>query len=298
MNSTSANLLLLATGAVWGMGFVAQQSAMEDMPAMLFVGLRLLLAALTVLPFAIREHQRSAERISWRSLGQFTVLGTVFFFAMGCQQIGLLGTTVTNAGFLTALYVILVPIITFAVFGQQQAPAIWIAAASSLCGIFLLSGGDLQRITWGDWLVVLCAVFWAIHVILVDRFTSDSERPITMATAQFFVCGVLGMLAHAACSFAGFTPLSISSELLLAALPEILYAGILSGGLAFTIQMVAQKYTQPSIAAILMGTESLFAAVFGALLLGDRLTRIGYVGCALIFASVLLVELFPKTRQA
>ncbi|NNE01204.1 MAG: DMT family transporter [Pirellulaceae bacterium] len=298
MSRSTANVLLLLAGAIWGMGFIAQQTAMEDMPAMLFIALRFLLAAAVVAPLSLWELRHQIEPFSPQTFGRFSILGGVFFIAMTLQQLGLLGTTVTNAGFLTALYVVMVPIVLFVVLRQRQPIVIWIAAAISLTGIFLLSGGSLARITWGDWFVVLCAFFWAIHVILVGKFVSETTLPITMAATQFLLCGLFALLAHVGCAIADVVDWAISPAVLVAASPEILYAGVMSGGVAFTLQVVAQRRTSPSIAAILMGSESLFAALFGAILLGERLRPLGYVGCVLIFSAVLAVELLPtKPRR-
>lgn len=266
---------------------------MNDMPAMLFISLRFLLASAVVAPLAFYERTRVKEPITRQQYSHFFILGFVFFAGMSAQQVGLLGTTVTNAGFLTTLYVVMVPLLLFVVFRQRHSGAVWICAITSLVGVFLLSGGNLSKINWGDWLIVLCAFFWAIHVILVSRFSRQTNRPIALAVMQFFVCGCVACVAHLVSDAMGWTEPTLSWQMLTAALPEIAYAGILAGGLAFTLQIVAQRYTNPSVAAILLGTESLFAAIFGAIIVGDRLTSIGYVGCGLIFAAVLAVEILP-----
>jgi drug/metabolite transporter (DMT)-like permease len=227
-------------------------------------------------------------------------VGLVFFMAMALQQVGLVGTTVTNAGFLTALYVVLVPLILFAVLRQSQAFIIWPASIVAIIGIYLLSGGDLDALNWGDWLIIACAVFWAVHVILVGKIGTATGTPVIMATLQFFICGVLGLLGHWLAPYIGITEPAASVTIITAALPEIVYAGIFAGGLAFTLQAVAQRYTSEAAAAIFLSSESLFAALFGAIILGERLGLIGYFGCGLIFAALLMVELKPSlaTRRA
>lgn len=294
MNRRTANVLLLIAGVIWGMGFIAQQTAMDDMSPILFIGLRFLLAAAVVAPLAVVESRRTAEPLTSAHWRQYSALAAVFFLAMSLQQLGLLDTTVTNAGFLTTLYVIMVPVVLLVLFRRKQPAAVWIASLVSIVGIYLLSNGDFSRIRWGDMLVVLCAVFWAAHVILVERFATGSKRPIAMATTQFAACGGAGLAVHAVGVFLGWVDVGVTAEILWAALPEILYAGAFSGGLAFTLQIVAQQHTSSSVAAILMGTESLFAAIGGAILLGERLNVLGYVGCALIFGSVIAVELLAK----
>ena len=291
MSPRIANLLLLLAGATWGMGFIAQQTAMEDMGPMLFIALRFLLAGIVVLPFAIREQKKTNNRLSVSNLKKLAPVGLVFFLAMALQQLGLLATTVTNAGFLTALYVVFVPLILLAFVRERQAFIIWPAAAIALTGIFMLSGGNLSRLNWGDWLVIGCAIFWALHVILVGKIGGASGTPITMACLQFLICAFLGLAGHAIVPFFGNFEPAASWPVIAAALPEILYAGIFAGGLAFTLQAIGQQFTSAAAAAILLASESLFAALFGALFLAERLGVIGYIGCALIFVALVLVEL-------
>lgn len=300
MSRTTANLLLLLAGAIWGMGFVAQQTAMEDIGPMLFIALRFLLAGIAVLPFALAELKRN-DGVSYLVAVQankkgFFLVGLAFFLGMAFQQVGLIETSVTNAGFLTALYVILVPLIMISVFRTQQPLIIWPAALLALAGIYLLSGGDLAALNSGDFLIIICALFWAIHVILTGRVGQATGLPITMATTQFFITSILGFAAFGLSAGAGLGEAIPTSEQLMAALPEVLYAGTIAGGLGFTLQAVGQRYTSESAAAVLISTESLFAALFGAFFLGERLLGIGYIGCGMIFAAILLVELMPRKQ--
>ena len=297
MSPRNANLLLLLAGATWGMGFIAQETAMDDMGPMLFIGFRFLLAGFVVLPFAIREQGKTGNKLSWKNFSKLAPVGVIFFLAMALQQLGLLATTVTKAGFLTALYVVFVPLILLSFLRERQAFIIWPASAVALFGIFLLSGGNITSLNWGDWLVIGCAVFWALHVILVGKVGGASGTPVTMACLQFFICGILGMAGHWIVPLFGVFEPAASWQIIMAALPEILYAGIFAGGLAFTLQAIGQQYTSEAAAAILLASESLFAAVFGAWFLGERLGAIGYVGCGLIFAALVLVELKPTAPR-
>ncbi len=293
MSPRTANLLLLLAGAVWGMGFIAQETAMEDMGPFLFTALRFLLAGLVVLPLAIREQLAADTPFSLGDLKIYIPLGSVFFLALVLQQIGLITTTVTNAGFLTALYVILVPLLLLGVWREKQSRAIWPAAMLALGGIYLLSGGELSALVSGDWLVILGALFGAIHVIFVGRLGKANGKPFTLASMQFLVCGGLGLGSYFAAPLIGMGEGAFSWDAVIATLPEILYAGIFSGALAFSLMAIAQQYADTSAAAILLSTESLFAALFAALLLGERLASIAYLGCGLIFAALLLIELMP-----
>lgn len=293
MNRASANLLLLITGAIWGGGFVAQATAMSAIGPVFFTGIRFLAAALALLPFAVWEARRAGRPFApapgeWM---RFSLLGTLLFSSLAVQQVGLLTTTVTNAGFLTGLYVVLTPLAGIAFFRHWPHPVIWPASLMALAGIFLLSGGTLARLVVGDWWIILCAALWACHVQFLGRFVADA-RPLQLAFSQFLVAGVIGTV------LAPFVePVGLS--MVTAAAGEILFAGVLSGGLAFTLQAVAQRHTTAPQAAIFMSSEALFAALFGFLLLGERIPPIGLVGCALIFTAMLAVELVPMlaTRQ-
>jgi drug/metabolite transporter (DMT)-like permease len=286
MSRSLANLVLLLAGALWGMGFVAQSTAMDALGPFLFVGLRFLVATLAMLPFALRERATAETALApadWRAFG---LIGILLFGGMASQQAGLLTTTVTNSGFLTGLYVVMVPFLAVIIYRQWPHPVVWPAAFVALAGIWLLSGGALAGLTVGDWLTILCALFWALQMIFIARHAAGSGRPITLAVTQFAVCGGLGLATALA-----LEPIRLAG--IIAAAPEILYAGVFSGGIAFTLQAVGQRYTTASQAAIFLSSESVFAALFGAIFLGERLPAAGLVGCALIFFAILAVEILP-----
>lgn len=287
MPRTQANLILLLAGLTWGMGFVAQSTAMEDIGPFLFIGLRFTLATVVVLPFALREARHSARPLDRQGLKGLLWIGVVLFLGMASQQNGLLTTTVTNSGFLTGLYVVFTPILAVLVLREMPHFIVWPCALLALGGIFLLSGGNLSALSQGDLLTILCAVFWAVQVILIGKFGKQTGRPLALSAIQFSVCAILGLTI--AFVFETFDWVAIR-----AAGKEILFAGIFSSGVAFTLQAIGQRYTTPSQAAIFLSSESLFAALFGALLLGETMTGIGYAGCALIFLSMLLVEIVPE----
>ena len=287
MPRTQANLILLLAGAIWGMGFVAQSSAMEDIGPFLFIGLRFTLATVVVLPFALREARHSDRPLDRQGLKGLLWIGVVLFLGMASQQNGLLTTTVTNSGFLTGLYVVFTPILAVLVLREMPHFIVWPCALLALGGIFLLSGGNLSALSQGDLLTILCAVFWAVQVILIGKFGKQTGRPLALSAIQFSVCAILGLTI--AFVFETFDWVAIR-----AAGKEILFAGIFSSGVAFTLQAIGQRHTTPSQAAIFLSSESLFAALFGALLLGETMKGIGYAGCALIFLSMLLVEIVPE----
>ncbi|MDH6234340.1 drug/metabolite transporter (DMT)-like permease [Mesorhizobium soli] len=286
MTRIQANLLLLLAGAMWGMGFVAQSSAMGSVGPFLFIGLRFALATLVVLPFAIWEGRRAKQKLSMRNRLAFVWVGLMMLGAIVFQQIGLLSTTVTNSGFLTGLYVVMTPLFAVILFRNWPHPIVWPAALTAFAGIWFLSGGAIERLTVGDWLTVLAAAFCAMQVIFIARAASSTGRPITLAVTQFAISAVTGLtiaLIH--------EPIDLAAIRIAA--PEIVYAGIFSGGIAFTLQVIGQRYTTAPQAAIFLSSEALFAALFGALILGERLPASGFLGCSLIFAAILGVEVLP-----
>jgi drug/metabolite transporter (DMT)-like permease len=295
MSHARANMFLLFAGAIWGMGFVAQSSAMDNIGPWFFIGLRFALAALTMLPLALRENMRAGKMPERIDMFKFAMIGLTLFLGMAAQQNGLMTTSVTNSGFLTALYLIMVPLLGIVLFRQMPHIVIWPAAMCALLGIFLLSGGKLDALQRGDWLTILCAFFWALQILLINRYANASGLPVTLAVTQFAVTAVLGFAAALA-----FERIDWTAAILAA--PEILFAGVFAGGFAFTFQAVGQRHTTASQAAIILSSEAIFAAFFGALILEERLRPLAWLGCALIFAAILAAELVPawmaKRRSA
>ncbi|MEM9573658.1 MAG: DMT family transporter, partial [Pseudomonadota bacterium] len=189
--------------------------------------------------------------------------------------------------------VVMVPFLSIIVLRQVPHAIIWPAALATLFGIYLLSGGDIQTLKRGDYWTILCAFLWAWHVILLSRILrndSVSNRPITLACTQFFVCAALGISI-------GMAIETVSWTAIVNTLPEILFAGVISGGVAFTLQAFAQRFTTAPQAAIFMSSESLFAALFGAIFLSERIGFVGLIGCMLIFTAMLMVELVPMLSK-
>ncbi len=286
MTRPAANLLLLVAGAVWGMAFIAQSTAMSSIGPMFFVAARFLLAAAVLLPFAIWEQGRKGSaptRSDWRT---FAMIGAVLFLAMATQQVGLLTTTVTNSGFLTGLYVVFAPFVAIALFRQWPHRVVWPAMGLSIAGIFLLGGGELGALTAGDGLTIVSAGLWALQIVLIGRFVNDSGRPFLLSLTQMAVAGSIALVAAVLLEDVGLAPL-------VAAWREIVYTAVVASSLAFTLQIIAQRYTTAPQAAIFLSSEALFAALFGAIFMNDRMGALGLVGCALIFTAMLLVELVP-----
>jgi drug/metabolite transporter (DMT)-like permease len=220
------------------------------------------------------------DLIAWSGLGSLLFLGAIF------QQVGVAGTTVSNAGFLTGLYVPLVPILGWWIDKHKPHILVWPATLGTLLGTFLLSGGDLKSLGEGDYWIIASTVFWAAHVLYVGRVAAKKGAPIQVAFVQFVVCGVLsGIFAL------GLETNTVSG--MVQGLPAILYAGLLSVGIAFTLQVVAQRHTHATDAAILLSSEIVFAAIAAAIVLGERLTTTQWLGGVLIFVCIVAVQIMP-----
>jgi|KBSSwiStaDraftv2_1062776.scaffolds.fasta_scaffold17624_5 drug/metabolite transporter (DMT)-like permease len=299
MSRLNADIALLLAAAVWGVAFLFQKSAMDHVGPLAFIAARAALAAVALAPLAWREHRRAAARTASPGFrpgfgpgfgpGLWGVAiwgGAAFFVAAWLQQAGIRTATVTNTSFLTALYVVLTPFVAWAWSGKLPGGTVWPAVALSTLGTWLLGGGGtLSGLGHGDALVALCALFWAIHVVITGR-AARLGRPVGFTAVQFAVVAVLAALGSAA-----FETTTLRG--LAGAAPDILYVGLLSSALTFTILIVALQYTPPSEAAVIVSMESVFAALAAFVVLGERLPAIGWLGAALILGATLLLQLGP-----
>lgn len=288
MTRLRADLLLLLAALIWGTAFIAQKRANDSMGPISFVGARFALSWIALAPLAFREHRRrDRPRLAGRDLRLAGVIGFCLFLGAGLQQIGLVTTTATNGGFLTALYVIMVPFIVWGITGARPRFVVLVAGAVSIAGAWLLTEqGQLQRWASGDALIIVADVAWAAAISLVPVFLSRADRPFFLAFAQYGVVAALGLAS-------GMIFETNTREGMVEALPAMLYAGLCSGAVAFTLQIIAQKFTPPAEAALIMSLESVVAALAGAVLLSERLTGPAILGCALILLGVVLVEAGP-----
>ena len=281
-----AMLMLIVTTILWGFAFVAQKSAMGSMGPLTFSAVRYALGALVVLPLVVWEYRRVKPVISRKDWWLIGLLCLSFFGGVYLQQAGLTTTTVTNGGFLTSLYVLFVPLLALVVVRQMPHPIVWLCMPLAIIGVFLLNGGRLDRFNFGDLLVIGGAVCWAVQVLMLGYLARTTGLPITVSV----LCFVATALLSTAGAFIFETPglSAIGADWV-----EILYTGILSTAVAFSMQAIGQQYVPPANAAIILSAESLFAALGGALILGERLPAIGYFGAALIFVAIILVESVP-----
>jgi len=286
--------LLLITAIIWGFAFVAQRSGMAIIGPFAFSAARFALGTLVLLPLLLLGKRRGSAgppaalglgpRVGWAAL-----LGTVLFLGANLQQVGLVYTTAANAGFITSLYVILVPVAGIC-FGRHLALRVWLGVGLAVCGLYILSIGGGFRMAPGDLLELLGAFFWAGHVLLINHLAGRMEA-LELAVGQFATCALLSLavaLVREPAPFAHLVP---------AAVP-ILYGGLLSIGVAYTLQIVAQKTAHPAHAAIILSMEALFAAVGGVLLLGEPLTARLAIGGLLLLAALVLSQLEPQARPA
>jgi drug/metabolite transporter (DMT)-like permease len=289
MRRIHADLLLVLAAIVWGVAFIFQKTAMDHIGPLLFVAARSTVAALALAPLAIREGRNSADQFPPGLLSIAALGGGMFFLGAIIQQIGIITASVTNTGFLTALYVVITPFLVWLVMRRAPAWVVWPAVAMSFAGVWLLGGGTIGSFARGDLLVAISAFFWAAHVVIVAE-ASRHARPVTFSAIQFAVVALLGL---AGAIF--FEPISFTA--LAAAWREIAYVGLLSSALTFTLLAIALKYTPPTEAAIIVSSETLFAALAAYLVLGERLSLVGWCGAGLILAAVLLVQVGPTIAQ-
>ena len=285
MSRLNADIALLLAAAVWGVAFLFQKSAMEHVGPLAFIAARAAVAAVALAPFALREHARASTAPAGAAFRGIAVWGGVaFFVAAWLQQAGIRTAIVTNTGFLTALYVVLTPFMAWAWSGRIPSPMVWPAVVLSAFGTWLLGGGGmLGALDYGDWLVALSALFWAIHVVITGR-AAPFGRPIRFTAVQFAVVAALAALGSALTE-------TTTLQGLAGAAPDILYVGLLSSALTFTILTVALQYTPPSEAAVIVSMETVFAALAARLALDERLSALGWLGAALILGATLLLQL-------
>jgi drug/metabolite transporter (DMT)-like permease len=298
-----SDLLLLLAAFFWGTTFVAQRLGMEYVGPMTYNALRFAVGALTLLPVILAFRRKVDWGLSHQAgyrflLGGGILAGLALFGGASMQQIGLLYTTAGKAGFITSLYVVLVPIAGI-FLGQRCGWAVWLGAGLAVAGLYLLSITESFTIARGDLLILIGAFFWTIHVLLIG-YLAQRANPLHIACIQFIACSILSLLA--AVSITGHFGLeseTITLPALRAATLPILYAGIFSAGVAFTLQVVCQRISPPAHAAIVMSLETVFAALSGYLILHERLTPRDLSGCILMFTGLIVVQLplllGPKT---
>ena len=281
---------MLGAAFIWGVAFVAQRVSLDHLGAFTFNGLRFALGALSLVPltFLFRPSNGTKELLGWKPvLVPGLVAGAVLFSAAGLQQVGLLWTTAGKAAFLTGFYILLVPV--FGMFLKRRPHAgVWWGATLGLVGLYFLSITATFTMGFGDGLQLLGAVFWAVHILVIDRFVPHLD-PLKLSVIQFTVCSVLSLAV--AIPFETF-----SWGGLQAGLVPLLYAGFGSVGIAYTLQVVGQRGVAPGPAALILSLETVFAALGGGLLLGETLGPRELLGCGLMLSGMVLAQVWPVRK--
>lgn len=309
------SFLLLLTATIWGTAFVAQSVGMDYVEPFTFTFARSIIGGIVLIPCiwflrklkerenkAVSDATATAEIETGAAFGTGRPLitktewvggiccGLALCAASNFQQIGISYTTVGKAGFITALYVVIVPIMGL-FFRKRASFLIWICVALSVVGLYLLcmTEGSLT-LAYGDFLVLICAVLFSVHIMVIDYFSPKGDG-VVMSCIQFFVCGILSGIVML------FTE-NPSFENMMAAKMPILYAGVLSSGVAYTLQIVGQKDMNPTVASLILCLESVVSALAGWLILGEALTTREFLGCVLMFAAIVLAQLpMPKKTE-
>ena len=300
------NLMLFLTALIWGVSFVAQKAGMEYIGPFTFNGIRFLVGSIVLIPLILimgriqtkkdsgAPADGSAQSKIVNTNERKTLLlgglscGVVLFVSSSLQQIGILYTTAGKAGFITALYIVLVPLLGLFI-GRRVRPILWVCVALAAAGLYLLCVKEGFSIGRGDLLVILCAFGYAIHILVIDYFSPKADG-VKLSCLQFFVAGVISIPFMAIFE-------SIDWTNVFACWLPILYSGVMSCGIAYTLQIIAQKYTEPTVASLILSLESVFAVIAGIILLSEQVSPRELLGCAIMFAAILLAQLPSKEER-
>ena len=298
---------LLLTAFIWGVAFVAQSVGMDYIGPFTFNCVRSIIGGLVLIPLILClrrvnkdkfvkegvEANHADAEAEKRLYRKNTILGGIccgFFLAVASsfQQFGIMHTTVGKAGFITALYIVIVPIL--GIFMKKKvAPIVWVSSVIAIIGFYMLSISGQVSINKGDILVLICAVLFSLHILVIDHFSPKGDS-VAISCIQFFTSGIIcgiGMLL--------FEEPQIAD--ILAAYVPLLYAGVMSCGVAYTLQIVGQKNMDPTVASLILSLESVFSALAGWLILGQKLSAKELIGCVLVFAAVLLAQMPQKNSK-
>lgn len=287
------NLLLALTAFIWGSAFVAQSVGMDYLGPFTFNSIRSLMGGLVLIPviFLMRKGKKPAHTRQEKKtlvIGG-SCCGVALAVGSSLQQIGLVYTSAGKAGFITALYILLVPLLGIPL-GKRAGLRVWINAALAMAGMYFLCITDGFSISKGDFFVLLCAGAFSVHILVIDYFAPKVDG-VSLSCIQFFVCGIL-------CAVPAMVSEQPQLRWILAAWMPLVYAGVLSCGVAYTLQVIAQKNTDPAVASLILSLESVFSVITGWIVLGERLSGRELFGCGLVFAAVILSQIpSPDNRK-
>ena len=294
MTKSFSLICALITTFIWGTAFIAQDTGMDNIGPLTFNAARFFVGFFTILPFAlIFERKKIFTEIQLNRKKFFKylfIMGISLFLGTSLQQAALQYTNVANAAFFTVFYVPLVPILLFFIYSQKVHWSIWPSIGLCIYGVYLLSNFSDSEIMKGDALVILCSIFWALHIIFAGKFMETFDIPIFYAALQGLLVATLSVISAYI-----FEDIIISNILLESY--SIIYAGVLSGGIAFTLQMFAQKNIEEAPAAIIYSLEGVFAAIAAWIILEQILNINNIIGCFLILIAVIFSQLAPSIRK-
>ena len=308
MNRTTfrTDTLLLLTAAIWGFAFVAQRAGMDYIGPFLYNGIRFFLGSLSLVPVLLYRRRKlklgagtvpdsstprpsTGTRAGWLyGAGGMVLAGAILFIASSFQQLGIVTTTAGKAGFLTGLYVVLVPL-TGGLFGRRSDIGRWIGAILAAIGLYLLSVTARFTIAPGDVLLLLCALFYTAHVLLIDRISRFVD-PILLSLVQSAATCILSMIA-------AFLLEPVHIRAIASAWISLAYGGVMSVGIAYSMQIIAQRTAHPAHAAIILSLEGTFAAVGGFMILGEVMSARAILGCVIMVSGMVVAQLSALRKQ-
>ena len=286
--------LMLLVACIWGFAFVAQVEGTAHVQPFTLTGVRFLIGIIALLPVVLSFERGRADAVERkRTVVASLITGAILFTASILQQYGIQMTGSAGiSGFITGLYTVLVPVACYIFFKKKTTVTTWIGVVLAITGLFMLCYrvGEGLHFGIGELLLLIGALFWTAHVVVIDRL-GKNIRSLHYAWGQFAVCAVLGLIAMLAFE-------QPSLEGIVAAKWSLLYCGLLSSGVAYTLQVIAQKKTDPALAAIVLSTESCFSAIGGKLFGIDEISILGYIGCAVIFAGIVISQINIKDKSS
>jgi len=285
-----SNICLIVAALIWGTAFVAQTTGMEHIGPLTFTNLRFLIGGLIVLPLAVKEIPNFKRSLNKKLIIIILLTGLSLLMGTYLQQYALQYTKIGNAAFLTILYVPFVPIISRFILKKRIHWSIWVSVSICLVGSYYLTVGNSFEAQFADFLVVVCAIFFALHCILIDEYFEIVNAPFTLATSQFLLCFLYSL--PFVFIFEDPSLKGIYMELF-----ELLYVGVMSSGIAYTLQIFGQRYVKPSTAAITFSLEGVFGSLAAWIILSQMLTTTQIFGCFLILLGVLTAQLIPLINK-
>ena len=291
-------ILLVSAAMIWGLSFVAQKQGMEFVEGFTFNGIRCLIGGIVLLPIILFRSLKNpvklppAEKKASRkeSLKGILIVGGMLCIGSNLQQFAFGYIEPGKVGFITALYMLLVPLISFILYKKKQPFTTWVGVILGVGGLYMICMGGSSSFSLGkgELLALLCSIAFALHIIVIDKYASTIDC-IVLSCGQYMVTGVIS------CILMFIFEKPDIGNIMHAAVP-ILYAGIMSCSCAFTFQIIGQKYTEPTLASMLLCLESVFSVIFSFLILGERMTTVEYIGCAVMFTAIIIAQLPAKKK--